>query len=79
MSDNTPQEVPPSDRIAVILESTAPPEGHTFTEQEVGDYKEQDRYLPVCTCKADIFSMLQVYNEGTDSKRGEANEERSTS
>ncbi|KAF9515111.1 hypothetical protein BS47DRAFT_1254946, partial [Hydnum rufescens UP504] len=23
------------------------PEGHTFTEQEVGDYKEQDRYLPI--------------------------------
>jgi hypothetical protein len=63
MSDYTPPAAPPLDGNAVILEPMAPLEPHTFTEQEVGDYKEQDRYLPVGAHVAVSVALMQIRSE----------------
>lgn len=52
MSDGAPQQPPPpiapqDDGSGSIPIEHEPPEPAPITEQEVGEYREQDRYLPV--------------------------------
>ena len=48
MATHAPPLAPVDDGSGVHMEEDVPsPVQHLITEEEVGDYKEQDRYLPV--------------------------------
>jgi nuclear transcription Y subunit beta len=51
---------PEEDGLDVEPDTTEPPEPMTITEQEVGEYREQDRFLPVSTDESLVFSKISV-------------------
>ena len=53
-----PTLAPVDDGSGVVMEEQQAPVQHVITEEEVGEYKEQDRYLPVRShCHLDSFEL----------------------
>ncbi len=61
MSEYAPPNIAPQDDgSGTVPEPTRDaPEPVPITEQEVGEYREQDRFLPVSESSADVFLELE--------------------
>lgn len=58
MSEFVPMLAPQGESSGMSTESLAPSAPHTFTEEEVGEYREQDRYLPVRIARSSLTMAL---------------------
>ena len=64
MSEIQPPIIAPQDDGSGIVPEHEPPEPAPITEEEVGDYREQDRFLPVrffLISKYYLFQKAHMY------------------